>query len=410
MSLRHPDHKKLHIFKTPNGKSDNWYSGFYWKGHFIRRSTGTENLSEAQRIAESWYEKKRYEVKHGLLKLSQGPCFSSFINAALDRFTKSHSPEYLKSLQISLSASGPIVEFFGPLEVQKIDSSTWDEFRAFIVDKRFASGDAPWSEGTFHQQKNAVNAVLKQAQFAKAISVVPKFTDLMKKKKQPTKPRVYFDSQEYLQLRTASTRNIAWHKKTKSRWLSDAEELHDYIIFMVNTGLRVGESRKLVVRDVKIVTDKRGEEACKITVRSGKRGPGTSVSFVGAPAIFRRILTRRGITDPETCIEPLFLKLHRGAFRRILDDLGLRRDGFGNKRDFVSLRHSYVCFALTRGVAIQDIAKNIRTSVAMIEKHYAALLPPNAAALNRKTWENSRPEIIASSGGNNDEEILVPQA
>ena len=38
------------------------------------------------------------------------------------------------------------------------------------------------------------------------------------------------------------------------------------------------------------------------------------------------------------------------------------------------LRHSYICFRLLEGADIYQVAKNCRTSVEMIEKHYAAHL------------------------------------
>lgn len=48
------------------------------------------------------------------------------------------------------------------------------------------------------------------------------------------------------------------------------------------------------------------------------------------------------------------------------------------------LRHSYISFRLLEGADIYQIAKNCRTSVEMIEKHYAVHLKNNldAAAIN----------------------------
>ena len=384
MRLKHPNIAKLHIFQTPNGKSKNWYCGLFWKGRALRKSTGTTDLKEAYRIAEDWYEDRRYEIKHGILKPPAAHRFSSFVSGALARHEP--SPAYHKSLSIYLAEGGPIMSFFGQQPVKELSSSTWDDFRTFVRAKRAAAGKPAWSEGSFHQHKNAVKLVLKEAQLQKAITQVPRFTDLMKHKKKLTQPRIYFDSEEYRALIKASQANIRNHKRLKTRWVADAEELHDYIIFMVNAGLRVGESRQMLVSDVKVVTQPDGEEICKLTIKAGKRGPGVAVSFTGAPRAFKRILERREISDAVNCSEPLFLKHHRDAFRNLLVQAGLRHDGLGNKRDFVSLRHTYICFGLERGVPIQDIAKNTRTSVSMIEKHYAALLPPNASALNKKHW------------------------
>jgi len=52
----------------------------------------------------------------------------------------------------------------------------------------------------------------------------------------------------------------------------------------------------------------------------------------------------------------------------------LKFDRNGKARTAYSLRHSYICFRLLEGADIYQVAKNCRTSVEMIEKHYAAHL------------------------------------
>ena len=80
----------------------------------------------------------------------------------------------------------------------------------------------------------------------------------------------------------------------------------------------------------------------------------------------------------------LFPLAHNRQFNRILDEQNLKFDRQGNRRTLYSLRHSYICFRLLEGADIYQIAKNCRTSVEMIEKHYAVHLKNslNAAAIN----------------------------
>ena len=61
-------------------------------------------------------------------------------------------------------------------------------------------------------------------------------------------------------------------------------------------------------------------------------------------------------------------------FNRILVDNNLKFDRNDKARTAYSLRHSYICFRLLEGADIYQVAKNCRTSVEMIEKHYAAHL------------------------------------
>ena len=61
-------------------------------------------------------------------------------------------------------------------------------------------------------------------------------------------------------------------------------------------------------------------------------------------------------------------------FNALLTDNNLKLDRNGKARTAYSLRHSYICFRLLEGADIYQVAKNCRTSVEMIEKHYAAHL------------------------------------
>jgi hypothetical protein len=59
-------------------------------------------------------------------------------------------------------------------------------------------------------------------------------------------------------------------------------------------------------------------------------------------------------------------------FNNILAEEKLKFDRDNNRRTAYSPRHTYICFRLMEGADIYQIAKNCRTSVEMIEKHYAA--------------------------------------
>ena len=75
---------------------------------------------------------------------------------------------------------------------------------------------------------------------------------------------------------------------------------------------------------------------------------------------------------------------------------GIAFDREGNRRTLYSLRHSYISFRLLEGADIYQIAKNCRTSVEMIEKHYAVHLKNmiDAAAINVR---KKRPKKVKPS-------------
>ena len=124
-----------------------------------------------------------------------------------------------------------------------------------------------------------------------------------------------------------------------------------------------------------------GERILEIEVR-GKRGVGYCKSMPGAVKPFERLRDRPRAwktedEKSERATEPtdrLFPNEFKKMFNRILADNNLKFDRNDKARTAYSLRHSYICFRLLEGADIYQVAKNCRTSVEMIEKHYAAHL------------------------------------
>lgn len=179
---------------------------------------------------------------------------------------------------------------------------------------------------------------------------------------------------------------------------------------MANTGLRPDEAFNLEHRDVSIVKDDAtGEEILEIEVR-GKRVVGHCKSMPGAVRVYTRIKERAkpvkeetrdqrqkrrkvgGEPPPSPVLEYptgtdlLFPGNHIKLFNNLLDRSKLKLDRDGKPRTAYSLRHTYICMRLMEGTDIYQIAKNCRTSVEMIEKHYAIHLKNtlDAAAINVK--------------------------
>ena len=84
--------------------------------------------------------------------------------------------------------------------------------------------------------------------------------------------RPWFSPAEYKQLYEATRAYAREPFYDHYKW--NAEQVHDYVLFMANTGLRPDEARNLQHRDVEIVEDQAtGELILEIEVR-GKRGVG----------------------------------------------------------------------------------------------------------------------------------------
>jgi hypothetical protein len=80
----------------------------------------------------------------------------------------------------------------------------------------------------------------------------------------------------------------------------------------------------------------------------------------------------------------IFPKWQRELFKTILEEEKLRFDREGQPRTAYSLRHTNICLRLMEGADIDQIAKNSRTSVEMIDQYYASHIKTSldAAASN----------------------------
>jgi integrase len=199
--------------------------------------------------------------------------------------------------------------------------------------------------------------------------------------------RAWFSPEEYKRLYEA-TRERAKHPKNP-RWKKECEQMHDFVLFMANTGLRPDEVSRLEFRDVAIVTDEAtGERILEIEVR-GKRGVGYCKSMTGAAMPFERLRKR----NKPQLTERVFGTTQRQLFNAILGELDLKFDRDGHRRTAYSLRHTYICMRLMEGADIYQIAKNCRTSVEMIETYYASHIKNtlDAAAINVRKPKPTKP-------------------
>ena len=94
--------------------------------------------------------------------------------------------------------------------------------------------------------------VLKTAQRHGWLEHLPDLSDPYRRQSK-IEHRPWFTPSEYKQLYEATRRNAADPKNKRFRW--HAEQLHDFVLFMANTGLRPDEAKNLEFRDVEIVED-----------------------------------------------------------------------------------------------------------------------------------------------------------
>jgi len=366
---------KVHVYKRPN--SPYWQCSAYLQGRNRRTSTKEESLSRAKDFAEDWYLELRAKKRLGELISER-----TFKHAA-EKFEGEYeaitegerSPKWVESHKARIRLH--LTPFFGSLGLSEVTAGKVQEYRAHRLQNGEGRNGKRPSRSTLHDEIVTLRQVMKTALRHDWIKHLPDFTAPYKTSGKVAH-RAWFSPEEYRLLYQATRKNVQNAKGSRNKHL--AAQLHDKVLFMANTGIRPDEAVWLEYRDIEVVEDDAtGETILEIEVR-GKRGVGYCKSTNGAVRPFQRMVGRNA---PEQT-DRLFPVDHKKQFNRILEELGLKIDRQGNRRTLYSLRHSYISFRLLEGADIYQIAKNCRTSVEMIEKHYAVHLKNtlDASAIN----------------------------
>jgi len=395
---------KVRIYRRADGGA--WHCSTYMKGKEWRKSTKERSLARAKDVAEDWYLELCAKDRFG--ELHTGKTFAE----AAKKFEEEYeaitrgrrSPKWVQGHKDRIRLH--LLPYFGKKTLAQISSGVAQEYRVHRMTEpkrdnksdqtnKDADGEGnkaaepkPWkppARNTIHNEIVTLSMVLKTAQRHGWLENIPDLSDPYRRQSK-VEHRPWFTPNEYKQLYEATRANAADPKRERFKW--HAEQLHDFVLFMANTGLRPDEVKHLEFRDIEIVEDDySGDRILEIEVR-GKRGVGYCKSMPGAVLPFERLRDRdRPVADAsgdDNSEQPkgerpkptdrLFPNEFKKMFNNILTDAKLKFDRNGKARTAYSLRHSYICFRLLEGADIYQVAKNCRTSVEMIEKHYAAHL------------------------------------
>ncbi len=369
---------KVSLYRRTN--SSKWHCSASIKGRQYRCSTKQVSLSSAKDVAEDWYMELRNKDRFG--ELSSGKTFrdaAKKFEVEYEIITNGRrSPKWVQGHKDRLRLHLNL--FLGGKSLKEITSGVGQEYRVHRMTKpndwdeknidKVSGEPKPWkhpARNTLHNEIVTMSMVLKAAQRHGWLDYLPDLSDPYRRQSK-VEHRPWFTPKEYKQFYEATRENAANPKR--KRFKHYAEQLHDYVLLMTNTGLRPDEAKNLEYRDIEIVDDEYTEETIlEIEVR-GKRGVGYCKSMPGAVRPLERMIARNKPEPTDRLFPNDFKKMLNG----ILTEQKLKFDRSGKARTAYSLRHSYICFRLLEGADIYQVAKNCRTSVEMIEKHYAAHL------------------------------------
>jgi integrase len=278
-----------------------------------------------------------------------------------------------------------LIPFFGAYEVEKITTEMLADFDAWRITEM---GKVPVAS----TKRNHASAYIRVVTLARERGHVAhnRAVPLLDAKGKKSQPRPAFSKEEIKELLcyTETWQKSSYTERTRQmRTLCVA-----YIEFLVNTGVRHG-TEALRLRWKHLQWHWIGNKKYLRIWVSGKTGPRHLIAKHEVIRVFERLMRwhKLGYTGFNGVIEAKLDKAifclpdntqisnMENIFRNLMMRSGMRKDSGGLNRTLYSLRHTYATFALARGIDIHTLARQMGTSVGMIERHYSKMTATMAA-------------------------------
>jgi integrase len=354
--------KRLIIYKQSS--TTNWYAKFFAEKKYKVRSLGTESFNEAKQTAFDWYDQLRFGQKQGVPV--HGIKYKDIL-VQFDNYLKLQikSGELKKQLykDYKIKLNGALKRYFKNYLLHDIQLKNMMEFREHRILKDGVK------HSTVKHDFVPLSLLLKWCDTQDIIKTLPKFPP--KSKLQKSNPRPWFSPDEWKELKKVSSERIKNGRGTRVK--HDRQELHDFMIWIVNTGMRVEETFRVRFEDVTIHKKKDGKKSSfesRFPVR-GKTGFRRGRGLVGSVRVYERICKR--YPDHKSS-DLIFPANHKDALNELLKSCDMKVDSEGRVRNAKSFRTTYIMYRLIAKKTLTEIEKQCGTSAATIQNFYAKYL------------------------------------
>lgn len=387
---------KLSVFKIAASKF--WQVRCWIAGRTHRRSTQTQSLRMAQSFARTFYEQllaqsaslsttataAHNEIQHCAATVKPQHTFAAIAaqmitneQARVER--GEFSAGSLQVLRNRLDAH--ILPRWGKLSPAAVDHAELLAFTQYL--------SKSFSTITVSQYLVAVRKILTMAASVAALDKLPEFPKI----KVQTNSRGAFTPTEYWQImRTARKLQNTKHPDSDSTLRKNYRlRTTEYTMppdvawcigFMVYSFIRPSDLKTLKHRHVEVVRN--GNTYLRLNLPKTKSHSRPIVTLQPAVRIYQQITQHYNTLNLAAKDDYLFLPYLRDRayahwvlafyFNWVLARTGLKLGAHGQERSLYSLRHSSITFRLLygQGIDLLTLARNARTSVDMINQHYAS--------------------------------------
>ena len=365
---RRQDYKKQIWFcriKVPNTKG------------YVFKSTQTSDEHAAYKFADDLFNQSLVQVMNGEQLGSKRVSFA--INEYITRLNNSTATQkYSTTLRIQFLER--ILPLFNKILIKDVKTATlMDIYDAMQINAR----GGQLSPNTIQRYSTDLKQFFAWCVERGYLQKIPTFPKIQTNDNR----RPHFNNADYNKLTRFMREFVKYNNPNIVR---DRTILINYVLILSNTCIRVGEARNLKWRDVHKI---KGEDPNKMEMAlfvQGKTGKREVVSRTNEIETYlKRIheIRRTELGKNPDLDEHIFcnrdgspINSFKTSFGQLIKSAGVEFDSHGNRRSLYSLRHTYATFRIQEGVNHYILAKNMGTSVEMLEKHYGHTTNVTSAA------------------------------
>jgi integrase len=397
----------LLIFRRADVKHRQWYCRIKIprEDRYKTISLKTTDLNEARDKAFDQDAEVRFRLKHEI------PVFDRTFSEVAEEFAKFQKERheageitFHRARVVASHIKTQLNPYVGPVQITQLGEDRWKSYPAWRQKTGKGRSGGRVSVGTIRDEMATFRSIMNFAAVKNYIRDSQVFEGKLVLDKTR---REEFTAQEYRKLHSFAR---AWIKEARNdlgTWYRVMA--YNFILIMTNTGMRPSEAKNLRWRDIATHTDRQGRKFVRMNVRGkGKHrelvAPESVATYLDRirenvdelakkraaekpkPPSKRRIDRKAELPDTQRANEPddfVFVTdegkrartLYYSLIERLLIESELQQSSSGSRRSTYCFRHTYATFRLAEGVDVYFLAKQMGTSVKMIEDHYGHVTP-----------------------------------
>ncbi len=369
---------KLKIFKVASSRY--WWVRIYLDGRYRMSTLKTEKLREAQEAAKKFFYQALLDAELGNDRSKGRTLSRSFISVGTKFIESQNVPDKVRRYNDDrIRFNKELVPYFAEKDVGEITNADIGG----LAKQMQHQGKSP---ATVNQYLIVLRKILKYAADNRLIQAVPNFPKV--KGKGAMTKRDYFEFEEYKTL--IQTIEDMAAAGTRVRGVLVTLEFKYLVQFMVNSFIRPSDLRVMRHEHVHVMINQAVKKAGhrKYLLLKHPATKTTDQEVVTMPAahgIYQDLRAMQemrclgGAKDfvffPEYENRNTMIAVAGRIFSAAVKRAGLVQEG--EKHTLYSLRHTSIMYRLLLGeTSTLELARNARTSQAMIDKHYASRLTP----------------------------------